>query len=94
MELYRQTGKVSVDPVYEFSKAQLSAEGQEKRALFAPEMKTGSWNCVYAETEEEFEKLWDEMVTKCKSLGYDDVAAEKMVDIQKCFDAINAAKAQ
>lgn len=93
VELYRNT-KASVDPVYEFTKAPLSAEGQEKRALFAPEMKTGSWNCVYAETEEEFEKLWDEMVAKCKSLGYDDVVAEKMVDIQKCFDAINAANPQ
>lgn len=66
-------------------KADLSDAAKEKRALFAPAMKQGSWKCVYAESDEEFEALWNEMVTTCKGYGYDDVVAEKVADIQKCL---------
>lgn len=87
VELYRQTGKVSVVPSSQnnWVKADLSDAGKEKRALFAPAMKQGSWKCVYAESDEEFEALWNEMVTTCKGYGYDDVVAEKVEDIQKCL---------
>ena len=53
-------------------------------------MKEGSWKCVYAETPEQFEQLWQDMVTTARSYGYDDVVAEKMADIEKCFAFIDA----
>lgn len=30
----------------------------------------GSWNCIYAETEEEFDELWAKMVADANSYGY------------------------
>lgn len=92
VDLYRTTGKVSVAPASSitWSKADLSDAGKEKRALFAPIMKEYSWKCVYAASDEEFDALWNEMVSTCKSYGYDDVAAEKLEDIQKCLEFIRA----
>ena len=92
VELYRNTGKVSVAPAAAtaWTKADLSDAGKEKRALFAPVMKAGSWKCVYAETPEQFEQLWNEMVTTARSYGYDDVVAEKLEDIQKAFAFLDA----
>lgn len=93
-ELYRTTGKVSIVPYVanSFVKAEASETSKSARGLFAPVMKQFSWKCVYAETDAEFDALWNEMVTTCKSYGYDDVVAEKMIDIQRCFDLMNAAK--
>lgn len=92
IDLYRKTGKVSVAPAsaITWSKSDLSDAGKEKRALFAPVMKEYSWKCVYAENDEEFDKLWNEMVSTCKSYGYDDVAQEKLEDIEKCLEFIRA----
>ena len=95
-DLYRKTGKVSIIPAAasSFAKAELSEASKSARGLFAPVMKQYSWKCVYAESDEEFEALWDEMVTTCKSYGYDDVVAELMVDIQRSFDYIDAMEAE
>ena len=70
--------------------APASDDAQAKRAQFAPIMKECSWKCVYAKGDAEFDALWKEMVETCKSYGYDDVAAEKMADIQKCFEYMDA----
>ena len=96
VELYKQTGKVTVcaPAATAFVKAEASEDAKSKRALFAPVMKQGSWKCVYSETDEEFEANWKEMVETAKSYGYDDVVAEKMVDIQRCFDYIDANTAK
>ena len=95
-DLYRQTGKVSIVPAAanSFVKAEASESAKSARGLFAPVMKQYSWKCVYAESDEEFESLWNEMVTTCKSYGYDDVVAEKMVDIQRCFDYMDEMAAK
>ncbi|MBE5789540.1 MAG: extracellular solute-binding protein [Clostridiales bacterium] len=87
VDLYRKTGKVSVESpaAIAYSKAQLSEEGQQKRAQFAPIMKEYSWKCVYSATDEEFDSNWKTMVETCKNYGYDDVVAEKMTDIENCF---------
>ena len=45
---------------------------------------------VHLTTDAEFDALWKEMVETCKSYGYDDVAAEKLEDIQKCFAYMDA----
>ena len=96
VDLYRKTGKVSVEsPVaIAYAKASPSEDAQQKRAMFAPVMKEYSWKCVMSETDEEFDENWKYMVDTCKSYGYDDVVAEKMADIQNCFAAMDAAEAQ
>ena len=88
IELYRNTGKASVVPAVAiaYTYPEMSDSAKEARALFAPAMKQGSWKCAYAETAEEFDALWAEMVNTCKSYGYDEYVAEKMVGIQACFD--------
>ncbi|MBQ6383868.1 MAG: hypothetical protein IJJ42_09800 [Clostridia bacterium] len=92
VDLYRQKGQVSVmsPSAVAYSKAALSEEGQQKRAQFAPIMKEYSWKCVYSETDEEFDANWKYMVDTAKSYGYDDVTAEYMADIEKCFAYMDA----
>jgi len=92
IDLYRQTGKASVvsPAAIAFTKAPASDEAQAMRAQFAPIMKTGSWQCVYAETDEKFEELWNKMVEECTNYGYDKVMEEKLADIQKCFEYMDA----
>ena len=92
VELYRMKNQVSVQSpaAIAYSKADLSAEGQQKRAQFAPVMKEYSWKCVYSESDEEFEANWNTMVETCKSYGYDDVVAEKIADIENCFAYMDA----
>lgn len=92
VDLYRKTGKVSVQSpaAIAYAKASLSEEGQQKRAQFAPIMKEYSWKCVYSADEAEFDANWKYMVETCKSYGYDDVVAEKLADIQNCFAFMDA----
>lgn len=92
VDLYRRKGQVSVQSpaAVAYSKASLSEEGQQKRAQFAPVMKEYSWKCAYATSDEEFDALWNEMVSTCKSYGYDDVTAEYLADIENCFAYMDA----
>lgn len=94
IELYRNKNQVSVVPdvAVSWTYPDMSDASKEARALFAPVMKDGSWKCVMAETEEQFDQLWNEMVTTCKSYGYDDYVAEKMVSINECLEACGVAK--
>ncbi len=89
IELYRNTGKHSVvnSDVIAWAFPEMSQANKEARALFAPVMKQGSWSCVYAADDAEFDKLWNEMVQKCKDYGYDAYVAEKVEHIHACFDA-------
>ena len=70
---------------------EMSQANKEARALFAPVMKQGSWACVYAKTDAEFDQLWNDMVNTCKSYGYDAYVAEKIEHIHACFDAAGIA---
>lgn len=54
---------------------------------------TLSWKMVYAETEEEFEKLWDEMVTKCEGLGAEEVIEWRLADIENAKQIRDSLKA-
>lgn len=93
VELYKNTGRFSLVPsaAIAYTYPEMSQANKEARALFAPVMKQGSWNCVYAESDEAFDQLWNEMVTKCKDYGYDAYVAEKVEHIHACFDAAGIA---
>ena len=54
-------------------------------------MKQVSWASVFAESEEQFEQLFDEMVNTCKSYGYDAYVAEKIEHVHAQFDACGIA---
>ena len=41
----------------------------------------GSWQMVFAESEEEFDKIWNDIKSKCESLGIDWVIETKLADI-------------
>lgn len=43
---------------------------------------TASWKMVYAENEEEFEKIWNKMVDDCEGLGAEDVIEWRLGDIE------------
>ena len=70
----------------------MSEEAKANRALFAPVMKQGSWQCVYAESDEQFDQLWNDMVSTCKSYGYDAYVEEKVEDINECLAACGIQK--
>lgn len=93
IQLYRETGKYSLvnSAVIAYQLPEMSQASKEARALFAPVMKQGSWNCVYAADDAEFDKLWNEMVSTCKSYGYDAYVAEKIEHIHAQFDATGVA---
>lgn len=94
VQLYKAENKFSFIPADGYSRAPYSTEVEGKRALFAPVMKQNSWKCVYAETDEEFEALWTEMVTTCKEYGYDDAVAELMVEYENRMASIAAFLAE
>lgn len=93
IQLYRQTGKYSLvnSIAAGYAYPEMSQANKEARALFAPVMKQGSWACVYAKTDAEFDQLWNDMVNTCKSYGYDAYVAEKVEHIHACFDAAGIA---
>lgn len=88
VEYLKQTGRFSLHPATQYAIADRPEDIKTKRGQFAPIMKEYSWKCVYAESDEQFEALWKEMVDKCKAFGYDDVVAFYMGEIQNKLQAI------
>lgn len=41
-----------------------------------------SWKMVYAESDEKFEALWDEMVAECEGLGAQDIIDWRLADLE------------
>lgn len=46
-------------------------------------MVTGSWKMVYAENDEEFEAIWDQMMKDCNDLGGADIVSTRLDDLAK-----------
>lgn len=42
-----------------------------------------SWKMIYADDEETFNNIWNQMVIDCKDLGADDLMAWRLADIEK-----------
>lgn len=43
---------------------------------------TASWKMVYAESDADFDALWDQMVSDCEGLGAEDVISWRLADIE------------
>lgn len=50
-------------------------------------IKQYSWKMIYANSEDEFKQLADEMVSKAKNLGYDSIVSKEKEYVQNYFDA-------
>ena len=46
---------------------------------------SASWKMVYAETDEEFNKIWDQMVEDCMGLGAQDIIDWRLADIENAI---------
>lgn len=49
-----------------------------------------SWKMVYAESDEEFESTWEQMVADCEGLGCQDVIDWRLADIEQAKEARDA----
>lgn len=43
---------------------------------------TASWKMVYAESDADFDALWDQMVSDCEGLGAEDIISWRLADIE------------
>ncbi len=64
---------------------EMSDDLLQKKGQVASVIKQYSWQMVYAKSEAEFNKLKDEMVTKAKGLGYDELVAFNKQETEKTF---------
>lgn len=90
VEMLKKTGRFSLHPATSYTYKDKGTDLNNMRAQFAPVIKNGSWQCVYAASDEEFEAKWAEMVAQAKAFGYDEVVAFYMGEIQNKLDAIAA----
>lgn len=65
-----------------------SFEIQQLRNTVTSVINEYCWKMVYAESEEQYNALYKEMVDKAKGLGYDEVVAYNL----ECLDLLNAAR--
>ena len=66
---------------------QMDAMLQQKSSQVGSVISEYSWKMVLAASEAEFEALRDEMITKAKGLGYDDVVAFGVEQVEQLFRA-------
>ena len=43
---------------------------------------TASWKMVYAESDADFDALWNQMVSDCEGLGAEDIISWRLADIE------------
>ena len=53
-----------------------------------------SWKMVYAADDNEFEQLWDQMITDCKDLGAEDIVAWRMEELEKAMEIKESLEAE
>lgn len=47
---------------------------------------TASWKMVYAESDAEFDKLWEQMIADCEGLGAQEIIDWRLADIEKAIE--------
>lgn len=51
-----------------------------------------SWQMVYAESDEQFDAIWDQMITDCEGLGAQEVIDWRLADIEQAKQARDSLK--
>ncbi|MBP5362649.1 MAG: extracellular solute-binding protein [Ruminococcus sp.] len=77
-EYLEKNGHISIKLGTSFSESTKDADLTTVWAQVADCIKTGSWNAVYANSDEEFNKIVDDMISKANEYGY-----EKCVEFQQ-----------
>ena len=57
-------------------------------------MVTGSWKMVYAETDAEFDAIWDQMMKDCADLGGADIISTRLDDLAKAKEIKDSLSAK
>ncbi len=52
-----------------------------------------SWKMVYAQSDEEFGKLWDQMMQDCADLGAEDIVSWRLDELNKALETKNSLEA-
>ena len=55
---------------------------------------SASWKMVYAESDEEFEGYWDQMIEECKELGVDDIIQWRLEQLDKALETKESLEAK
>lgn len=87
MEYLQENDKIIVAPGCEFVKPTESSEIATMRSQCKNIIVENSWKMIFASDEDEFNRLYEDMKTKLKSLGYDAVLEEDMKNAQKQNEA-------
>ncbi|MBW5445256.1 ABC transporter substrate-binding protein [Cohnella sp. CFH 77786] len=80
---------VAVQPAYFSEEAPVAepADIKQKKAEMGKVIKEFSWKMMFAKTDDEFAKLKEQMISKAKGLGYDDVLKWQVENYEKTVGA-------
>ncbi len=73
IDYLKKNGKLLISPGCEYNEGEESAEIKEIREAVKRIVIDNSWKMVFANDEEQFNSLWQEMKSKCDGLGFEDV---------------------
>ena len=73
---YKTKKGLSVSPPVYPGAITLSDDMQEKQAPMESIMQVATWNLFYAETEDQFEQIWNDLATQIKAMGVDEIVEE------------------
>ena len=86
-------GKYTVSPGTMFSDGAHSDELQVEWDQVATCIKNGSWSAIYANSDEEFDQIVDQMISDAESYGYEDCIAFQKEEAVRRSEAEDAAEA-
>lgn len=90
LDYLEKNDKLAVAVGSSFSAPADSSDIQNKRAQCGTLIKETSWKMIFAENEEQFNQLWQDMKTELSGFGYDEVTE---VDLEN-VELLRAARAQ
>ena len=86
MELVLDKNAVITDP-FSFNVTKFAGKESDDLSILKAAIKDvmvqASWKMVYAETDEEFDKLWDDMVKECNGLEIQKIIDWRLADLEK-----------
>ena len=72
---YLEQQSYSIIPGVNYSASERSTELQLTWSQVTTAVKQGSWNAIYAESDEEFDSIVADMIEQCEAYGYEDCLA-------------------
>lgn len=91
VEWMRNNNKLIVSPNVSVARPNDTTEIQVIRSQCMETLNTASWKMIFAETDDEFDALWDDMVTEMDGYGFQELVEFDKAKWQPTFDAKIAA---